>query len=238
MEADFFSGTLIARVLAEMLAKGDVRMKPLRIVALAVALIGLSAWDTVLPIVLPAIAGVFLALGEGLSRRDRRQQRIRQMLERQYAAAPPPPMPLELAMDETALTLVRLAAPAPVGSTPVGSTSAGPAPVWEVAPATEEAPAGAEVIQLDRYRTRHAPSPPEGTETVERPPVPDGVPLPTAAPINAASISVDRPLPRDVAAMQRRLSERVDALRGRSIALRQPAALLAETTADETTPPP
>lgn len=192
-------------------------MKPLRIVALTIALIGLSAWDTALPVVLPAIAAIFLALGEGLSRRARRQQRIRQVLERQYAAAPPSPMPLELAMDETALTLVRLAAPAPV---------------WDVAPAAEEAAAGAEIIRLDHYRARHAAPPPERVAAPDVPPVSDAPPVPDAAPIHA-----DRPPPRE-AAMQRRLSERVDALRSRRPALRQPAALLAETTTDETTPSP
>ena len=192
-------------------------MKPLRIAALTVALIGLSAWDTALPVVLPAVAGIFLALGEGFSRRARRQQRIRQVLERQYAAAPPPPMPLELAMDETALTLVRLAAPAPV---------------WEVAPAMEDTPASAEIIRLDHYRARPAAPLAESAEAPDAPPVFNAPTVPAAAPITA-----DRPPPRDAAAMQRRLSERVDALRGRSMALRQPAALLAETTADETPSP-
>jgi hypothetical protein len=116
-------------------------MKPLRICALALALLGAGAWDSALPVTLPAIALLIFGFTYVLSGWTTRRRVTR--LTRRLASVSRIDRELSFAepgFEEMARTLTDLVQDATRQET------------WQVTANANEALPSAEIISLDRYR--------------------------------------------------------------------------------------
>lgn len=157
-------------------------MKPLRICAMAVLLLGAGGWDAALPVTLGivglSILGGTILISAWIQHRQRKRQAVkRRMVALRTRHGQPAGAQPEFA--DAAETLARIAAP-PAAASP-----------WQVEPQPEAeqppaAPAGAQIISLERFRLQQR----EASQAI------------MVAPLDAAE-------------MQRRLTERAMGLRQR-----------------------